>query len=145
MSFSGSTALRALTPAVNVTVPRREYQARKALQRGAHELLEQVGLRRSGSFDCPAGDQQRVAIARPIIIDPPLLLADNVPGNLDFATSETIFDLLIELNARTGATLLVATHDPWTLDALCTWRSATEDGAPTATAARDNFARPETL
>ena len=43
-----------------------------------------------------------------------------------------------------GATLLVATHDPWTLDALCTWRSATGNGAPTATAARDNFARPET-
>ena len=120
------------------------------MQRRARELLEQVGLGDRGDSlpsELSGGEQQRVAIARALIVDPPLLLADEPTGNLDSATGETIIDLLIELHARTGATLVVATHDP-AVDARCDVHLAIRDGKmepPTATAVRNSFARPETV
>jgi putative ABC transport system ATP-binding protein len=141
--------LPALTAADNVAAPLLPYQAGKALQRRAHELLEQVGLGdRGGSLpsQLSGGEQQRVAIARALIVDPPLLLADEPTGNLDSATGETIVDLLVDLHARIGATLLIATHDP-AVDARCDVHLSIRDGkmvATTATAARDSFARPGT-
>jgi len=122
--------LPALTAADNVAAPLLPYQAGKALRRRAHELLEQVGLGDRGDSlpsELSGGEQQRVAIARALIVDPPLFLADEPTGNLDSATGETIFDLLIELHARTGATLLVATHDP-AVDARCDIHLAIRDG-----------------
>ena len=91
------------------------------------------------------GEQQRVAIARALIVDPPLLLADEPTGNLDSATGATIIDLLIEMHARTGATLLVATHDP-AVDARCDVHLAIRDGkmVPLAPeAAATTFSRPD--
>jgi putative ABC transport system ATP-binding protein len=122
--------LPALTAADNVAAPLLPYQAGKGLQRRARELLEQVGLGdRADSLpsELSGGEQQRVAIARALIVDPPLLLADEPTGNLDSATGETIIDLLLELHARTGATLLVATHDP-AVDARCDVHLAIRDG-----------------
>jgi putative ABC transport system ATP-binding protein len=142
--------LPALTAADNVAAPLLPYQAGKALQRRAHELLEQVGLGDRGNSlpsELSGGEQQRVAIARALIVDPPLLLADEPTGNLDSATGETIFDLLLGLHARTGATLLIATHDP-AVDVRCDVHLAIRDGKmvpPTAAAARNSFARQETL
>jgi putative ABC transport system ATP-binding protein len=141
--------LPALTAADNVAAPLLPYQAGKALQRRARELLDQVGLGDRGNSlpsELSGGEQQRVAIARALIVDPPLLLADEPTGNLDSATGETIFDLLLQLHTRTGATLLVATHDP-AVDARCDVHLAIRDGRmepPTATEVRDSFARPET-
>jgi len=122
--------LPALTAADNVAAPLLPYQAGKALQRRARELLEQVGLGDRGDAlpsQLSGGEQQRVAIARALIVDPPLLLADEPTGNLDSATGETIVDLLIELHARTGATLIVATHDP-AVNARCDVHLAIRDG-----------------
>src|ERR1700733_1911929 len=141
--------LPALTAADNVAAPLLPYQGGKELQRRARELLAQVGLGdRANSLpsELSGGEQQRVAIARALIVDPPLLLADEPTGNLDSATGETIFDLLIELHARTGATLLVATHDP-AVDARCDVHLAIRDGKmvpPTDQEARVTFARPGT-
>ena len=141
--------LPALTAADNVAAPLLPYQAGKALQQRARELLEQVGLGDRGDSlpsQLSGGEQQRVAIARALIVDPPLLLADEPTGNLDSATGETIFDLLIELHSRTGATLLVATHDP-AVDARCDVHLAIRDGKmvpPTDQEARVTFARPGT-
>src|SRR5580692_12244905 len=139
--------LPALTAADNVAAPLLPYEAGKALQRRALELLEQVGLGDRGDAlpsELSGGEQQRVAIARALIVDPPLLLADEPTGNLDSATGETIIDLLLELHSRTGATILVATHDP-AVDARCDFHLAIRDGRmvpPTATEARATFARP---
>jgi putative ABC transport system ATP-binding protein len=139
--------LPALTAADNVAAPLLPYEAGEKLQQRARELLEQVGLGdRADALpsQLSGGEQQRVAIARALIVDPPLLLADEPTGNLDSVTGVAIFDLLIDLHTRTGATLIVATHDP-AVDARCDHHLAIRDGkmeAPSAECAARTFERP---
>ncbi len=58
------------------------------------------------------GEQQRVALARAFAPRPRLLLADEPTGNLDRATGEAVMDLLFDLRAKHGSTLMLITHDP---------------------------------
>ena len=58
------------------------------------------------------GEQQRVALARAFAVEPRLLLADEPTGNLDGETGQRVIDLMFELRARRGTTLLLITHDP---------------------------------
>ena len=80
----------------------------------ARELLERVGL--ADRLDhypvqLSGGEQQRVAIARAFAAAPPLILADEPTGNLDTANGRHVLDMLVDLNRRENATLILVTHD----------------------------------
>ena len=97
-----------MLPALIARESPREARTRAAA------LLERVGLKdridhRPGELS--GGEQQRVAVARGVMCRPRLLLADEPTGNLDPETGERVHELLLELNAECGATLVVATHN----------------------------------
>ena len=102
-----------LTVVENVMLPLTTVKASKKRKRAlAEEALDQVGL--TGKEDrlpsqISGGEKERVAIARAIVNDPPVILADEPTGNLDSATSHEIMGLLQRLN-REGTTILMVTH-----------------------------------
>ena len=78
-------------------------------------LLQSVGVGHRASHRPAAisgGEQQRVAFCRALANRPKLLLADEPTGNLDPATSETVFEALMDLVRQTGMSALIATHNP---------------------------------
>jgi lipoprotein-releasing system ATP-binding protein len=88
---------------------------RKTALAESEQILSRVGLsdrlhHRVGELS--GGEQQRVALARALVLKPPLLLADEPTGNLDRKISAQVHQLLLELNAEFGMTVVVVTHNP---------------------------------
>jgi putative ABC transport system ATP-binding protein len=105
--------LPSLTAYENVLVPMEIAGARDARER-ATALLDEVGLAARAHHypsQLSGGEQQRIAIARALANDPPLLLADEPTGNLDTATGHAIIELLLGINRARGTTLVLVTHD----------------------------------
>jgi lipoprotein-releasing system ATP-binding protein len=100
----------------NVMLPGRiAGRDARAVARHARSLLSEVGLAdRLDHFpsQLSGGERQRVALCRALALDPPLLLADEPTGNLDPASGEHVFGLLLELQRRHGTTAVVVTHNP---------------------------------
>jgi lipoprotein-releasing system ATP-binding protein len=87
---------------------------RQALRDKAAALLDEAGLsarleQRVGKLS--GGERQRVAVARALVMDPPLVLADEPTGNLDPETGERVHELMLGLNRKRGAALVVVTHN----------------------------------
>lgn len=101
-----------LTALENVMLP-MELNGLKSRRQRATELLERVGLaEQSGNLpnELSGGEQQRVAVARALANEPPILLADEPTGNLDTNAGLRVIELLRE-TARTGVTIVLVTHD----------------------------------
>jgi len=118
--FQSFHLVPSLTAVENVMLP-LELAGRRDARGAALEVLGRVGLaERVGHYprQLSGGEQQRVAIARAFVTRPDVLFADEPTGNLDAATGERIMELLFGLNAETGTTLVLVTHDQ-TLAARC--------------------------
>ena len=111
--FQAFHLIPTMTALENVAVP-MELMGRSDAFTLAQDALGAVGLgHRLGHYpgQLSGGEQQRVALARTFAGEPALLLADEPTGNLDRATGAHVIDLLFELRARAGATLVLITHD----------------------------------
>lgn len=114
--FQFFNLLPSLTCLENVALPLhlRGWKKSQARER-AEELLGLVGLKHRLEHlpdELSGGERQRVAIARALSVYPPILLADEPTGNLDTKTGAEILELIRDLHARLGATVLMVTHDP---------------------------------
>lgn len=111
--FQTFQLLPALNAQENVMLPLELAGSPRAAEI-AVAMLERVGLGerlRHYPKYLSGGEQQRVALARAFVMKPKLLFADEPTGNLDAATGEGVIDLLFELNAESGTTLVLVTHD----------------------------------
>ena len=111
--FQSFQLLPALNAVENVMLP-LELAGEPGAESLAREMLARVGLAerlRHYPKTLSGGEQQRVALARAFVTKPKLLLADEPTGNLDAATGAGVIDLMFRLNAESGTTLLLVTHD----------------------------------
>ena len=114
--FQGFNLLARTSALDNVELPLvyRHVPARERKER-AMEALRQVGLAdraHHAPSELSGGQQQRAAIARAIVTEPVMLLADEPTGNLDTAKKDEIMKLLVNLNERLGITVVMVTHEP---------------------------------
>jgi len=111
--FQSFHLLPALSACENVMLPLELAGVAGARQR-AEAMLTRVGLGQRlhhSPRTLSGGEQQRVALARAFVMQPRLLFADEPTGNLDAATGAEIIELLFQLNAERGTTLVLVTHD----------------------------------
>ncbi len=124
--FQTFNLIQVMTALQNVTLPMVFQGASKedAARRGT-AILERVGLGHRihhKPFELSGGQQQRVAVARALANTPSVVLADEPTGNLDTQTGSEIIELLKQLNAENGVTVVCSTHDPKMLrrsDRIC--------------------------
>jgi putative ABC transport system ATP-binding protein len=135
--FQAFHLIPTMTALENVAIP-LEFAGRADAFQRAEAALAAVGLgHRLGHYpgQLSGGEQQRVALARATVAEPPLLLADEPTGNLDRATGTVVMDLLFDLQARLGTTLLLITHDE-ALAGRCRRVVRMEDGRVVADTSR---------
>jgi putative ABC transport system ATP-binding protein len=125
-----------LTAFENILVPMEIARRRGAAAR-ARQLIEEVGLTDRGHHypsQLSGGEQQRIAIARALANDPPIVLADEPTGNLDSSTGHHIMEILLNVRKTRQMTLVLVTHDAG-LASIADTRLVLRDGRPVDAAA----------
>jgi ABC-type lipoprotein export system ATPase subunit len=120
--FQGPSLLPPLTVAENVALPLllagRDERWAAVAARQALDRLGLAGLADKLPDEISGGQAQRVAVARALVGDPVLVVADEPTGQLDHPNASAVVDVLLETASHTGAALVVATHDPAVSDRL---------------------------
>jgi len=114
--FQNYNLLANFTARENVETPMAlAGKSRRERRRKAEKLLEEVGLADRAQHypsELSGGQQQRVAIARALANDPPILIGDEITGDLDSVTGFEVMEIIAKLNKEQGTTVVYVTHDP---------------------------------
>ena len=114
-AFQDFHLLAELTPLQNVLLPAsfERFTVDRAIRERAVALLEhfEVPQARKSTASMSRGEQQRVAIARALLFDPPVILADEPTASLDARSGAVVIDILLQLSARDGRTVIAISHD----------------------------------
>jgi lipoprotein-releasing system ATP-binding protein len=98
----------------NVMMPGLIARSQKELYEKAEKLLDELGIYARKDHkpgELSGGEQQRVAVARALLLEPKVILADEPTGNLDTKTGEELFKLLMDINQKSGITFIIVTHN----------------------------------
>ncbi|MEJ6951058.1 ABC transporter ATP-binding protein [Natronospora cellulosivora (SeqCode)] len=114
--FQSHGLIQGFTAYENVELPLRiSHVSWKNRRERAYECLDMVGLRKRAEhriFELSGGEQQRVGIARALVNQPDIILADEPTGELDYITTQTIMELFHNLTKKQNVTICMVTHDP---------------------------------
>jgi putative ABC transport system ATP-binding protein len=114
-AFQDFHLLAELTPLQNVLLPAsfERFAADRATRERAVALLDHFSVpqARKSTASLSRGEQQRVAIARALLFDPPVILADEPTASLDAKAGDVVIEILLQLSAREGRTVIAISHD----------------------------------
>jgi putative ABC transport system ATP-binding protein len=114
-AFQDFHLLAELTPLQNVLLPAsfERFAADRSTRARAVSLLEHFSVpqARKSTASLSRGEQQRVAIARALLFDPPVILADEPTASLDAKAGDVVIEILLQLSARDGRTVIAISHD----------------------------------
>ncbi|RMD59410.1 ABC transporter ATP-binding protein [Candidatus Parcubacteria bacterium] len=116
MIYQAYNLINSLTVLDNVALPQIFLSVRKKVrERRALELLDRFGIRAQAKkipMELSGGQQQRIGVARAIINDPDIILADEPVGNLDSVSARNVLEILKDLNEKDKKTIILVTHNP---------------------------------
>ncbi len=113
--FQFNYLIAELTSIQNILMPARKFKEEKLRLKRAEDLLERFGLTNkmhSYPRQLSGGEQQRIAIARALIMEPQYLFADEPTGSLDSLNAENVMNILKDCNQIQATTVILVTHDP---------------------------------